>query len=142
MRPSLQLLRRAEEPFGPPPQPPPPPPPLLLPTPLLLEVNCSLLHAMIQCNDTIEDRKLSLYTQKKAVMTSNSNIEVNLEGPSTVVYGTVLYFTQGRAFRGRKFRIFLEKAIIALKPHSRHFLTEDFYIFIFSTFIVKNIFQF
>ena len=38
---------------------------------------------------------------------------------------------QGRAFRGRKFRIFLEKAIIALKHHSRHFLTEDFYIFIF-----------
>ena len=41
------------------------------------------------------------------------------------------YGYQGRAFRGRKFRIFLEKAIIALKHHSRHLLTEDFYIFIF-----------
>ena len=55
--------------------------------------------------------------------------------------GTV-HHRQGTAFRGRKFRIFLEKAIIALKHHSRHFLTEDFYIFIFLTFIVKNIYQF
>ena len=47
--------------------------------------------------------------------------------------------TQGRAFQGRKFRIFLEKAIIALKHHSQHFLMEDFYIFIFLTFIVKKI---
>ena len=43
----------------------------------------------------------------------------------------VVPYDQGRAFRGRKFRIFLEKAIIALKHHSRHLLTEDFYIFIF-----------
>ena len=38
---------------------------------------------------------------------------------------------QGAAFRGRKFRIFLEKAIIDVKYHSRPFLMEDFYIFIF-----------
>ena len=37
---------------------------------------------------------------------------------------------QGTAFRGQKFRIFLEKAIIDVKYHSRDFLMEDFYIFI------------
>ena len=42
-----------------------------------------------------------------------------------------LIYIQGAAFRGRKFRIFLEKAIIDVKYHSRPFLMEDFYIFIF-----------
>ena len=42
-------------------------------------------------------------------------------------------------FWGQKFRIFLEKAIIDLKHHFWHFLTEDFYIFSFLTFIVKKI---
>ena len=49
------------------------------------------------------------------------------------------YYIQGAAFRGRKFRIFLEKAIIDVKYHSRPFLMEDFYIFIFLSFIVKEI---
>ena len=38
---------------------------------------------------------------------------------------------QETTYWGQKFRIFLEKAIIDLKHHSRHFSTEDFYIFIF-----------
>ena len=54
-------------------------------------------------------------------------------------YCWYMYRNQGAAFRGRKFRIFLEKAIIDVKYHSRPFLMEDFYIFIFLSFIVKEI---
>ena len=43
---------------------------------------------------------------------------------------SVIPYQQGTAFRGQKFRIFLEKAIIDVKYHSRDFLMEDFYIFI------------
>ena len=39
--------------------------------------------------------------------------------------------TREQLFRGIKFQIFLEKAIIDLKHNFWHFFTEDFYIFIF-----------
>ena len=50
------------------------------------------------------------------------NLDLNLTGSSS---------EQGTTFEGKKFQIFLEKAIIDLKHHFWHFLMEDFYIFIF-----------
>ena len=52
------------------------------------------------------------------------------QGNISLIFITRIYIP-GVAFRGRKFRIFLEKAIIDVKYHSRPFLMEDFYIFIF-----------
>ena len=54
-------------------------------------------------------------------------------GPHDTIlrFNNLINYIQGAAFRGRKFRIFLEKAIIDVKYHSRPFLMEDFYIFIF-----------